>query len=102
MITYYAAMGKYRLEQFDGESRPVVLIAGNEYGVTIPEYILWNALLWNILNYDACKKRSGFISQWQRLTLTGSWNGCFSVGSSERGRALPERPHYRSFSVRSA
>ena len=37
MITYYAAMGKYRLEQFDGGSRPVVLIAGNEYGVTIPE-----------------------------------------------------------------
>ena len=55
MITYYAAMGKYRLEQFDGGSRPVVLIAGNEYGVTIPEYILWNALLWNILNYDALR-----------------------------------------------
>ena len=55
MVTYYAAMWKYRLEQFDGGSRPVILIAGSEYGVTIPEYILWNALLWNILNYDALR-----------------------------------------------
>lgn len=55
MVTYYAAMGKYRLEQFDGGSRPVILLAGKEYGVTIPEYILWNALLWNILNYDALR-----------------------------------------------
>ena len=35
MVTYYAAMGKYRLEQFDGGSRPVILLAGKEYGVTI-------------------------------------------------------------------
>ena len=55
MVTYYAAMGKYRLEQFDGGSRPVILLAGKEYGVTIPEYILWNALLWNILDYSALR-----------------------------------------------
>ena len=55
MVTYYAAMGKYRLEQFDGGSRPVILLAGKEYGVTIPEYILWSALLWNILDYDALR-----------------------------------------------
>ena len=55
MVTYYAAMGKYRLEQFDGGSCPVILLAGKEYGVTIPEYILWNALLWNILDYDALR-----------------------------------------------
>ncbi len=55
MITYYAAMGKYHLEPFDGGKRPVIVSAGREYGVTVPEYIVWNALLWNILDYDALK-----------------------------------------------
>lgn len=55
MVTYYAAMGKYRLEQFDVVNRPVVILTDKEYGVTVFEYILWNTLLWNILDYEALK-----------------------------------------------
>lgn len=55
MVTYYAAMGKYQLEQIPGGNRPVVILAGQEYGVTVCEYLVWNALLWNILDYEALK-----------------------------------------------
>lgn len=67
MVTYYAAMGKYRLEQFGGGTRPVILLAEKEYGVTIPEYILWNALLWNILDYDALK--ADYLHKAQRFRI---------------------------------
>ena len=70
MVTYYAAMGKYRLEQFDGGSRPVILLVGKEYGVTIPEYILWNALLWNILDYDALRADCLHKAQRFRISMT--------------------------------
>lgn len=70
MVTYYAAMGKYRLEQFDGGSRPVILLAGKEYGVTIPEYLLWSALLWNILDYDALKVGCLHKAQQFRIPMT--------------------------------
>jgi len=48
-------MGKYQLEQIPGGNRPVIILASQEYGVTVHEYLVWNTLLWNILDYEALK-----------------------------------------------
>lgn len=56
MVTYYAALGRYELEKLrGGAQRPVLFKAGQEFGVTVKEYIVWNAVLWNILDYKALR-----------------------------------------------
>ena len=45
MITYYAAMGKYRLEQFDGGGRPGVFFCRKEEGGPPPGENFWEAPL---------------------------------------------------------
>lgn len=86
MVTYYVALGRYVLKQFDdGSRRPVIYLSGRELYVTVSEYILWNALLWNIQNYDALKadclhkaqqfgvelSEAGFEQTLNRLLLRG-------------------------------
>ena len=50
MITFYAAVGIFETGTEAG--RPVLLRAGRKYDVTLPEFVLWSSLLWNIYHYD--------------------------------------------------
>ena len=59
MVTYYAAMGRYRLERLEGDVRnPVLMLGGQEYYVSVAEFMVWSSLLWNILNRDALQAES--------------------------------------------
>lgn len=59
MVTYYAAMGRYRLERLEGDVRfPVLMLGGQEYHVSVAEFMVWSSLLWNILNRDALQAES--------------------------------------------
>ena len=59
MVTYYAAMGRYRLDRLEGDVRfPVLMLGGQEYHVSVAEFMVWSSLLWNILNRDALQAES--------------------------------------------
>jgi len=59
LVTYYAAMGRYRLERLEGDVRhPVLMLGGQEYHVSVAEFMVWSSLLWNILNRDALQAES--------------------------------------------
>ena len=46
MVTYYAAMGRYRLERLEGDVRhPVLMLGGQEYHVSVAEFMVWSSLL---------------------------------------------------------
>ena len=55
MITFYAAVGIFETGTEAGAKRPVLLRAGRKYDVTLPEFVLWSSLLWNIYHYDEIK-----------------------------------------------
>ena len=55
MITFYAAIGIFETGTEAGAKRPVLLRAGRKYDVTLPEFVLWSSLLWNIYHYDEIK-----------------------------------------------
>ena len=55
MITFYAAVGIFETGTEAGARRPVLLRAGRKYDVTLPEFVLWSSLLWNIYHYDEIK-----------------------------------------------
>jgi len=59
LVTYYAAMGRYRLERLEGDvMHPVLMLGGQEYHVSVAEFMVWSSLLWNILNRDALQAES--------------------------------------------
>lgn len=56
MLTLYAAIGYARMTRdASGREEPVILKAGQEYGVCWQEFLIWCALIWNIQSYDELK-----------------------------------------------
>jgi hypothetical protein len=56
MITFYTAVGSFEGgTMICGTRRPVLLKAGRKHDVTLPQFVLWSSLLWNIYHYDEIK-----------------------------------------------
>lgn len=56
MMTFYAAVGSYRIKTEDGHKVPYIQKLGKLYPISIPEFVIWSTLLWEVLTYDELEK----------------------------------------------
>ena len=57
MITFYAAVGSYRIKTQNGSKMPFIQKLGKLYPISIPEFVIWSTLLWEVMTYDELKKQ---------------------------------------------
>lgn len=57
MITFYAAVGSYRLLNENDRTIPCIQKLGKYHPVSVPEFIIWSSLLWEVLTYDELKQK---------------------------------------------
>ncbi len=55
MMTFYAAVGRYRIRMEDGHKVPYIQKLGKLHPISIPEFVIWSTLLWEVLSYDELK-----------------------------------------------
>ena len=56
MITFYAAIGSYRVKTEDGKKSVYIQKLGKYHPISIPEFAIWSSLLWEVMTYDELKK----------------------------------------------
>lgn len=56
MITFYAAIGCYRVKTEDGKKSVYIQKLGKYHPISIPEFAIWSSLLWEVMTYDELKK----------------------------------------------
>jgi len=56
MMTFYAAVGSYRIKTEDGHKVPYIQKLGKLYPISIPEFVIWSTLLWEVMTYDELAK----------------------------------------------
>lgn len=56
MMTFYAAVGSYRIKVEDNHKVPYIQKLGKLYPISIPEFVIWSTLLWEVMTYDGLKK----------------------------------------------
>ena len=55
MITFYAAIGSYRVKTEDGKKSVYIQKLGKYHPISIPEFAIWSSL-WEVMTYDELKK----------------------------------------------
>ena len=56
MMTFYAAVGSYRIKTEDGHKVPYIQKLGKLYPISIPEFVIWSTLLWEVMTYDELER----------------------------------------------
>lgn len=56
MMTFYAAIGTYRIKNEDGHKVPYIQKLGKLYPISIPEFVIWSTLLWEVMTYEELEK----------------------------------------------
>lgn len=56
MMKFYAAAGSYQLISENGHKLPYILRLGKLHPISIPEFVVWSSLLWEVMSYDEAKK----------------------------------------------
>lgn len=55
MITFYAAIGCYRIVNEDGQKAAYIQKLGKYHKISVPEFAVWSALLWQVMTYEELK-----------------------------------------------
>jgi hypothetical protein len=55
MMTFYAAIGSYRIKTVDGHKQPYIQKLGKLHPISIPEFLIWSTLLWEVMSYKELK-----------------------------------------------
>lgn len=55
MITFYAAVGCYRVKNENGKKSVYIQKLGKLHPISIPEFAIWSSLLWEVMTYDELK-----------------------------------------------
>ena len=55
MITFYAAVGCYRIKTEDGRKTAYIQKLGKYHEISVPEFAIWSALLWQVMTYEELK-----------------------------------------------
>ena len=55
MMTFYAAAGSYRFRNSSGRRLPFIQKLGKLHAVSVPEFLIWSILLWDVLTYEELK-----------------------------------------------
>lgn len=56
MMTFYAAAGCYRIKDEDGHKVPYIQKLGKLHPISIPEFVIWSTLLWEVMTYQELEK----------------------------------------------
>lgn len=56
MMTFYSAIGSYRIKNVDGHKMPYIQRLGKLHPISIPEFVIWSTLLWEVMTYAELKK----------------------------------------------
>lgn len=64
MMTFYSAIGSYRIKNQNGRKVPYIQRLGKLHPISIPEFVIWSTLLWEVLTYDELK---GFYESQMRM-----------------------------------
>lgn len=56
MMTFYTAVGTYSFKPEAGRHMPYILRLGRLEPVSVPEFLIWSNLLWEVETYDEIKK----------------------------------------------
>ena len=67
MMTFYAAVGSYRTKKVNGRKMPYIQKLGRLHAISIPEFVIWSTLLWEVMTYDEVKKH--FEEQMRMCTM---------------------------------
>lgn len=55
MMTFYSAIGSYRIKNQNGRKVPYIQRLGKLHPISIPEFVIWSTLLWEVLTYYELK-----------------------------------------------
>ena len=66
MMTFYAAIGSYKIKMVDGQKRPYIQKLGKLHPISIPEFLVWSTLLWEVMTYAEVEME--YVSQ---ITASG-------------------------------
>lgn len=55
MMTFYAAVGCYRVKEENGRKVPYIQKLGKLNPISIPEFVIWSTLLWEVMDYEELK-----------------------------------------------
>lgn len=56
MMTFYAAVGCYRIKNEDGHTVPYIQKLGKLHPLSVPEFVIWSTLLWEVMTYQELEK----------------------------------------------
>lgn len=56
MMKFYAAVGCYKIKKKGGSYQPFIQSLGKLHPISIPEFVIWTTLLWDVLSYGELKK----------------------------------------------
>ena len=56
MMTFYAAIGSYRIHNEDGHKVAYIQKLGKLHPISIPEFVIWSTLLWEVMSYAELKE----------------------------------------------
>lgn len=57
MMTFYAAIGSYRIRKENGRLVPYIQKLGRLHPISIPEFVIWSTLLWEVMTYQELKNQ---------------------------------------------
>lgn len=56
MMTFYSAIGSYRIKKEDDTKVPYIQKLGKLYPISVPEFFIWSTLLWEVMTYQELKQ----------------------------------------------
>lgn len=56
MMKFYAAVGCYKIKREQDSCEPYIQSLGKLHPISIPEFVIWTTLLWDVLSYDELKE----------------------------------------------
>ena len=51
MMTFYSAVGSYRIRKENGAKVPYIQKLGKLYPISVPEFFIWSTLLWEVMTH---------------------------------------------------
>ena len=56
MMSFYSAIGSYRIKNTNGHKVPYIQKLGKLHPISIPEFVIWSTLLWEVMTYSELKE----------------------------------------------
>lgn len=56
MMTFYSAIGSYRIKKEDDTKVAYIQKLGKLYPISVPEFFIWSTLLWEVMTYQELKQ----------------------------------------------